>query len=93
MDMNDSAEIQLSQSATDVGVHIELPGLGVESMLQEILAGGEETTSDKSKMTEAPPTPGLIATSESSLSKKIGPGINEKESEVRLAGKKERRTK
>jgi len=66
MDMNDFAEIQLSQSATDVGVHIELPGLGVESMLQEILADGEDRTSDKLMMTEAPPTPGLIATPETS---------------------------
>jgi len=66
MDMNDSADIQLSQSATDVGVQIELPGLGVESMLQKILAVGEIKTSDKPIMTEVPPTPGLLVTPDTS---------------------------
>jgi len=40
----------------------ELPGLGVEAMLQETLAKEEVTVSDKPITTEAPPTPGLIAT-------------------------------
>jgi len=56
MDMNDSDDIQLSQSATDVGVQIELPGLGVEAMLPEILAKEKVMISDKPIMTEAPPT-------------------------------------
>jgi len=59
MDINESTDVQLSQSVTDVGVQIEKLGLGVEAMLQEILAKEEVTVSEKPTTTEAPPTPGL----------------------------------
>jgi len=89
MDMNDSANIQLSQSATDVGVQIDSPGLGVESMLQEILAKKEVRISNKPIMTEAPPTPGLIVTPDTSPVKVNRTGVQQERIRGEISGEKE----
>jgi len=89
MDMNDSADIQLSQSTTDVVVQIELAGLGVEAMLQEILAKEEVMISDKPIMTEAPPMPGLIVTPDTSPVKVNRTGDQREESGGEISREKE----
>jgi len=88
MDINESTDVQLSQSATDVGVQIELPGLGIEALLQEILAKEDVTASDKPTTTEAPPTPGLIATPDLSTVKRNKSGVQHDESGCEISGER-----
>jgi len=61
-DINESGDLQLSESATDVGVFVELPGAGVESINQEMnIPRSSEDLADVCT-TGAPEAPGVVAT-------------------------------
>jgi len=95
--MNESGDLQLSQSATDVGVFVELPGAVVESVRSEVIGPkvSEEPTDDVttdpaeapdvvSGQEELPPKESLQSVKESQPSvKESQPSVKESQPSVK----------
>jgi len=63
MEVNDVEDIQLSQSTTDIGVHIELSDGDVELMPQEVSEADDDGAVRDISMTDAPVVPETVSTS------------------------------
>jgi len=87
MEINDAEDVQLSQSTTDIGVHIQLPDGGIEWMPQGVIGGGDKGSVGDIRMTDAPVVPGIVSTSiVSPLEFKITGKSSENTGEVNRAG-------
>jgi len=62
MEINDVEDVQLSQSTTDIGFHIELPDGGIELMPQGVVGGGDDSSVGDIRMMDAPVVPGIVST-------------------------------
>jgi len=62
VDGNDSCDVLLSQSATDVGVYIELPGGLIDTTTPEKTCAGDRLSLTDVRQADAPSTPVMVAT-------------------------------
>jgi len=62
MEVNDVEDVQLSQSTTDIGVHIELPDGEIELIPQEVSETEDDHSVRDISLTDAPVVPGIVST-------------------------------
>jgi len=82
VEINDVEDVQLSQSTTDIGVHIELPDGEIELTPQRIVDDGCNGSARDMSMMDAPVVPGIVSTPmmtqiDFEVTKKVGENAGE----------------